>query len=157
MNSVLSFYEETAPDSEGRYLSDILSSSNEFLEKTHDYIQWLFPNKEISFFNPDAPLLTEEIIKEFKTRSELQVAIKRSLNRMIAFYHMDAAHPWWVTKNNHNYLRITRILHTLRAFDMDHELIDFFGRLLVIFDNNRDIISDTTFDYWTDAFYGDTE
>ncbi len=53
--AVLAFYRGEAADARGRWWRDILAKSDEWLEATHDYIQWLFPLPERSAFNPDAP------------------------------------------------------------------------------------------------------
>lgn len=155
-STIISFYEEKFPDLYGRYLSDILTMDDSWLERTHNYIQILFPNKDPSSFNPDAPLLTDEVITEFKSRPELKIAVKRSLDRMFLFYRMrdNNAHPWWITKNNHNYLRCTRILHTLRAFKMYEELDDFYINLMWRYINNKDIIEESVFNYWKEAYEG---
>lgn len=42
--------------------------TDEEWEMHHEFIQWLFPLKTPSAFNPDAPLLTDEDIEEFKNR-----------------------------------------------------------------------------------------
>jgi len=154
---IISFYKDILPDHEGRYLSDILRETNSWLENTHDYIQYLFPNREPSFYNPDAPLLSDQIIEEFKSNTELLDNVKLSLNRMILFYQMDDTKPWWVTKGNHNFLRITRILNTLRELGMIKEMGSFFNKLLIIVTNNRNIIKDKTLDYWQNAFDGPLE
>jgi Opioid growth factor receptor (OGFr) conserved region len=42
-NKLVSFYAGLAPDNQGRFLKEIQNWSDERLERTHDYIQWLFP------------------------------------------------------------------------------------------------------------------
>lgn len=157
MSDIADFYFQKIPDHAGRYLVDIWAQSDEWLEKTHDYIQWMFPTREPSFVNSKAPLLTDEIVQEFQTDPHLISQVRTSLNRMIRFFEMDAENPWWVTKNNHNYLRCTRILHCLRDFGMISELSDFYSNLLTIADNNREVISGLTMGYWEDAFHGEQD
>lgn len=154
MNTIISFYKGWTPDQSGRYITEILDQDDYFLESCHDYIQWLFPNKELSQFNPDAPLLTDEVIKEFKARPELRVVVKKCLDRMIKFYQLDREHPWWATKNNHNYLRITRILNTLKAFEMKDEASDFYTKLFCFIKSNQNIVGAVTIGYWHDALSG---
>ena len=157
-NLIISFYENKTPDLSGRYQDIILANDDHFLEKTHDYIQFLFPNKEVSEFNPDAPVLTDEVIDEFKSRADLQASVRDSLNRMIKFYNMDAEFPWWCTKKNHNYLRITRILNTLKAFGMQKDLDAFYAKLMIIAKNNKEVIDyDCALSYWEDAYEGARE
>jgi len=153
MSSISDFYLQKTPDHAGRYLVDIWAHSDEWLEKTHDYIQWMFPNREPSPVNPKAPVLTDEIVEEFKFNHYLIEMVRTSLNRMIRFLEMDEKNPWWTTKNNHNYLRCTRILNTLKEFGMVKELDDFYARLTTIAKDNE-AINSLTLSYWEDAYEG---
>jgi len=153
-NEIVLFYEGTISDTECRFLDDILKFSNLHLESVHNYIQFLFPNRDESAVNLSAPLLTDAIVAEFKARPELRAAVKRSLDTMIKFYDMDAKNPWWCTKNNHNYLRCTRILNTLREFGMTDELNNFHSQLMDIYENNTEVIGSITLSYWGNAFEG---
>jgi hypothetical protein len=152
---LISFYELGAPDNHRRWLDDIQRANNEWLEGCHSYIQWLFPNREPSPYNPEAPTLDDETIEVFRSRNDLKLEVKRSLETMIEFYQLDVDAPWWVTKKNHNYLRITRILNTLREFQMFEEACDFFDKLSTIYSNNKEIIGEVTFDFWEKAFTGE--
>ncbi len=49
-----------APDHRGRYIHDIWTFSDESLENTHDYIQWLFPIPAANEVNQFAPVLTSD-------------------------------------------------------------------------------------------------
>ena len=147
MTIISDFYKGKATDQSGRNLINILAMSDEDLEKDHMYIQYLFPNREPSHINPDAPLLDDETVEEIKSRSDIIEVVRICLKRMTDFYKMDEVHPWWATENNHNYLRMTRILNTLREFGMHEELNMFFRKLLIIFGNNE-VISWLTFNYW---------
>lgn len=155
MNALISFYEMSSPDNHNRWLDDIQRANDEWLEKTHNYIQWLFPNREPSPYNPDAPVLDDDTIEIFRSRNDLKLEVARSLETMIEFYQLDVTTPWWVTKKNHNYLRITRILNSLREFQMFEEACDFFDKLSEVYSNNKEIIGDVTFDFWEKAFTGD--
>lgn len=152
--NLIDFYEEIVPDDHGRYLSDIRNYSNQLLEDCHDWVQWLFPNREPSPYNPTAPLLDDETVEVFKSRNDLKLQVELSLNRVIEFYQLDVTHPWWVTKNNHNFLRISRILNTLREFGMLTEACNFFDQLTEVYSNNREVIGEVTFDFWEKAFTG---
>lgn len=156
MSVIADYYLQKVPDHAGRYLVDIWGQSDEYLEKSHDYIQWMFPNREPSPVNPKAPILTDEVVEEFKSDSHLISQVRTSLNRMIRFFEMDEENPWWCTKNNHNYLRCTRIINTLREFGMVAELAEFYDKLLTIADNNE-VINGITLSYWADAFEGQQE
>ena len=153
--NLIEFFEGTVRDTQGRTISEIRSESDLWLEQTHDYIQWLFPNREASAFNVDAPLLDDETVEVFRSRNDLKLEVQLNLERMIAFYDMDAERPRWVTKGNHNYLRITRILNTLRECEMFAEATEFFDKLATVFSNNKDIIGETTFTFWEKAYTGE--
>jgi hypothetical protein len=155
--NIISFYEGKSLDYKGRSLDDILSMTDNDLEECHDFIQVLFPNREPSSFNPKAPLLDDETVEHFKRRADLKKVVKLILNRMISFYDMGAEYPWWCTKHNHNYLRCTRILNTLREFGMKQELDMFYTRLLVIAKNNSEVITSETVSYWEDAYLGERD
>lgn len=152
-SEIVLFYESQCSDTRGRFLDDILKFSHYQLEKTHDYIQFLFPNRDESAVNPSAPVLTDAVVAEFKACPELRAAVKRSLDTMIKFYEMDKENPWWCTKNNHNYLRCTRILNTLREFGMTNELDQFYSDLTRIADDNE-VINNLTQSYWENAYHG---
>ena len=153
-DTLIYFYDGHAYDNVGRYIYDIWNFTAEQLEEEHDYIQWLFPNKEPSFFNPDAPLLTDEVIKEFRNNKKILDNVRKSVDIMRRFYDFNAINPWWCKPNNHNYLRITRILNTLNFLGMIAEL-DYFWRLLeLVYKDNYEAIGAQTFEYWEAAYLG---
>jgi len=82
---IIRFYEGEAPDDRGRSLRQIWRWPDEKFERVHDYIEWLFPLPEPSSFNPEAPILDEETIREFRTRPELRASLRSSFLRMLAF------------------------------------------------------------------------
>jgi hypothetical protein len=63
----------------GRSLQQIWRWPDEQLERTHDYIQWLFPLTERSVFNSHAPILNAQVIQEFRARLELRENLRASL------------------------------------------------------------------------------
>lgn len=167
------FYLGEQPDSEGRTIADIWDWDFETLEEVHDYIQWLFPLPESSAFNPDAPLVTAEVIQAFQSNPQLRDNLRRSLSVMLRFYGLqdqtidssqkphkiaitrseDYANrePEWVHPFNHNYLRITRILKCLMVFGLAEEARAFYACLRQIYQERSDQIGDRTFQYWTNA------
>ncbi len=170
-NRILDFYSGASPDHGGRYLQEILEWSDNELERTHDYVQWLFPLPEQSGFNVNAPVLDAETIHEFRSRPELQRNMETSLLRMLAFYGLEmvefpgpivrpspcfAQHSEnWLTESNHNHLRITRILKSLRILGLKSEALAFFNCLATIYGeetgNTVRRISDETFRFWRSA------
>ena len=85
MSRLVDFYRGAAKDTQRRFLGAILAWDDEELEEVHDFIQWLFPLPEPSRFNADAPLLTAEDIREFKSDPSLRANVLKSLRRMLTF------------------------------------------------------------------------
>jgi hypothetical protein len=157
MSLLAEFYHGSSPGPDRLYIDDILYSSNKELELNHNYIQWLFPNREPSAINPDAPILTDDIIAEFKSNYFLLMKIKRSYKRMLTFLELYCDHPWFFTKNNHNFLRCTRILNCLREFGFNTELKQFYVALMEATGRCPGIVNDLTLCYWHDAYGGNHE
>lgn len=127
----LAFYLGRAPDSEGRYFDDILAWTDDDLESVHDYIQWLFPLPEPSMFNPRAPLLTPADIAVAHVDELLRDNIRAAYARMLRFYRLtpetiDQPKPW-VCAHDHNHLRLTRILRSLRLLGFPEEAHELYA------------------------------
>ena len=164
--NLVSFYDDAATDNRGRKLNDIQSWSHDKLETVHDYIQWLFPLDEGSAFNASAPILDKATIAEFRARPDLQKNVRRSFMRMLRFYgftdgaaiapaaNFDQCARNWLNPGNHNHLRITRILKSLRLLGLEQEAAAFFAALAKVRETRRDAITEATFGYWMRANKG---
>lgn len=141
---LIDFYLQSGTDHKSRTFDDILLFSNEDLEKNHDYIQWLFPLKEPSIFNPNAPLLDDETIEEFKTNNKLRNNVIIAWLKMMSFY----LETNWISNNNHNYLRITRILTFLSLCDLSKQMACMLSFVLNQHIKNANLISIETVNYW---------
>ena len=69
---IVRFFRGDQTDHCGRSLSESLGQRHDWLEFTHDYIQWLFPLTEASAFNSNAPILTPAAIAEFHADAVLR-------------------------------------------------------------------------------------
>jgi hypothetical protein len=164
MGPILRYYEGQAPDDRGRYLSEIQEWPDDRLEAVHDFIQWMFPLAERSGANPEAPILDDDTIRQFRSRAELRNRLRVSFLRMLRFYGLryDSASGVeraenfpersknWTSVGNHNHLRITRILTSLGILGLAREAAAFFDRLAEIHHDHAGI-SDETFRYWQSA------
>jgi hypothetical protein len=171
VDPLLRFYRLEGPDARGRLLSDIWTWDAGRLEGVHDYIQWLFPLAEPSAFNPDAPLVTAEVANAFRGDSELQARLRRSLALMLDFYGLTlterdggvtiarapdfaAKSRGWLHAGDHNHLRLTRMLTSLRLLGLAdhsralHDCLDAIAR------ERPDAVSATTREYWRRAGSG---
>jgi hypothetical protein len=165
---IVAFYEGTAPDDRGRFHEEILQFDDERLERVHDYIQWLFPLPEHSGANPSAPVLDDAAIDAFRGNAELRAGLRRSLDRMLAFYGF----AWsgerivrsatfarlssnWLRAGNHNHLRVTRMLRSLSVLGEREAALALFDALSDIFReerrSGRSGISTRSFDFWRNA------
>jgi hypothetical protein len=168
---IIQFFDGTGTDGSGRLLAEILQFDDARLEQVHDYIQWLFPLRDRSGANPFAPTLSEDDVAAFQARVELRVALCQGLLRMLRFYGLSfdgtAITPNadfafrsddWLYPGNHNHLRLTRIMLSLRTLGLERESQALFGCLARIYDDaalgGRDRITAETFRYWEAASQG---
>lgn len=164
---LVAFYRDGAPDDENRTLAQILGWDDRRLEAIHDYIQWLFPLPEPSGANPSAPILDEATIQAFRSTPVMRDRLRQAWLRMLRFYGFawtDGTGPHivrsanfamrshdWLSPMNHNHLRLTRILRSLRLLGLEAESQALF---LALGDINREFpgrITPRSFDYWQDA------
>lgn len=162
INPLIAFYLSSGTDRAGRSHGDIVSFSDEMLEKDHTYIQWLFPLFEKSQFNPDAPTLDGEVVSAFLLNKDMQTAFLASYCRMMAFYRLVSysvsrnwrktealdKKPWWLRKGDHNFRRLTRIMTSLRILGFATESQSLFDCLRGLYEANKDCIGQETFDFW---------
>jgi hypothetical protein len=167
--NILAFYQSRSPDSSGRKLGDIWLWDYQKLEYTHDYIQWLFPLKEKSRFNQNAPILNDEVIQAFRTDEQLRLRLRKSLEVMLQFYGLQCNkidttgieitksdnYPErkinWIEEGNHNYLRLTRILTSLRLLGLEDYAQALFKCLNQIYLEDGKNIGSRTYAYWESA------
>lgn len=129
MNKLIEFYLHNGPDNHGRSLKEMWSWDNYQLERTHDYIQWMFPTTTPSQYNLDAPLIDQETIDAFRNSSELQSYLTTSSFIFERFLDLDNPKAHWLTNKNHNFLRITRVIESLMTLYCRPRGHQFFGRV----------------------------
>jgi hypothetical protein len=168
-SEIVDFYKGKIPDSEGRMIHDIYKYDYSELEYSHDYIQWLFPLNTYSRFNESAPVLNDNDIIEFQKDETIKNNLINSLRILLGFYgydlvvdnlkiiikradNFDKRIKTWITKDNHNFLRITRILICLKLAKLDDYAELFFNELKSLYDSEfKEVIGAVTFDYWENA------
>lgn len=156
--NLINFYLGKQRDSEGRTLSDIWAFHAADMERVHSYIQWLFPLPTPSPFNRNAPLLDAATIAEMRSNKQIQNNLRMSLGVMLKFYDFGSArmkHAHWLTRSNHNYMRLTRILQSLMLLGMEDEAKVLLSTLDDLYEYYPDEIGEVTLDYWHDAVSGD--
>ncbi|KAI1493790.1 opioid growth factor receptor conserved region-domain-containing protein [Biscogniauxia mediterranea] len=137
-------------DARNRTLDEILGWSDARLESQHDYIQTLFPLPEGSMFSFAAPVVDEQTFVYWRGRDGLKDGVRRALERMLRFYGFEvrwhlpvmtiaaaaeeqdrrAGFARWVRPLDHNHLRITRIIRSLRVLGLADEARAFYDALV---------------------------
>ena len=145
---VTAFLEGEGVDARGRSIFDVLGMDNVALERTHDFIQWLFPLPEPSAAVPEAPVLTAEDVSAIRDSTLAQCALAAATDRMEAFYRGTRD---WLRPHDHNHLRITRIIRSLRLLRGDGEADAFRDAILFLVAAARAPVSARSRGYWTTA------
>ena len=162
---LVSFYSGLSTDNLGRSLEEIQDWGYDRLEGVHNYVQWLFPLSERSNFNPDAPILDADQIVAFRSSDELKARLIKSFKVMLRFYGLCVEDKGgtieitksdeyaqrkgtWLTPGNHNYLRITRILTSLRLLGLREYAEVFLALLERLYEEESQRIGSTTLGYW---------
>jgi hypothetical protein len=163
-SQLVSFYRGAGTDHAGRRISEIHSFPFHKLESCHDFIQWLFPLMVRSAFNPDAPIMTEEERFEFHHDPLARANYRISLARMLDFFGYfenekgDIVRtalwwqlaPKWLSPENHNAMRATRILRSCMLCGFVPQALAFHKVLIV---DSRAMSGDwkRPLDFWRDA------
>jgi hypothetical protein len=163
MSRLTDFYKGIGTDDRGRGLADLWAFSDRQLEEIHDFIQWMFPLREVSQFNPSAPVLTDADLHEFRADRALQENLLRSYQVFLAFLglrlkesRVEPGADFDEKKDvfaypNHNWLRITRVLTSTQILGLKAESRAFFEFLKNYRESGRSGITSDTFRYWENA------
>lgn len=162
--ALLAFYRGEGSTPSGYTFQTVLGWPDAEWEYVHDFIQWMFPNDVPSAFNPDAPLLTPELVKLWAADPQLRDNLEAAFSRWLRFVGVErdnggnfrfAASPnlgVWGSRN-HNWLRITRVLKCLRLLHRGDDAKRLFAFLETVV-APRFWIDATTLHFWRDAVNG---
>jgi Opioid growth factor receptor (OGFr) conserved region len=142
------FLANIGTDGRHRNVEEVLTFSDEKLERVHDYIQWLFPLPTRSSAQPNAPVLTDREIAAIRTDERALDNLRRATERMLRFY---GGTEWWLTWSDHNHLRISRILQSLRLLAGKDAARRFHDAILILHDAAGSPISPHNLRYWEKA------
>ena len=145
---IIGFLEGKTPDHRGRILTILLQQSDHQAEATHDYIQWLFPLDEPSHSVNGTPVLTELDIDEIKESSLAQTNLTKSARWFLGFLQRN---QHWVTKYDHNHLRITRVIKSLRLLASDKAADEFKDKVFEYLGDDLNLIDPKARSFWNSA------
>ena len=148
MTEIVSFLEGKAPDHRGRILAMLLQQTDHQAETTHDYIQWLFPLNEPSRSVNGVPVLTELEIDEIRQISLAQANLAKSARWFLGFLERN---DHWIIKYNHNHLRITRVIKSLRLLASDKAADEFKDKVLALAGDNLNLIDQKARGFWVNS------
>ncbi len=169
LQPLVDFYLGFVTDHADREVDDILNLDDLELENQRDYIHWLFPLTEENGTVPGSPLLDENQVGVFRSNHALQTRVLEAFDRMLAFYGLARRRDTgdtlaiirlksfpqrrlnWLRPRNHNLLRITRILKSLRLLGLEPQAQAFFRCLEAIYREERTAIGEATFRFWANA------
>lgn len=165
-NNLIPFYSgESRHPENAYYLEEIWMFDTRRVRSTHNILQWLFPLNERSEHYLDAPVLSDEEIKIFKTDDKLRRRIIKSfhfyLKHLGLIYNEDAKiieksndyslKSDWITLYSQTYLRITRVLKCLVLLGLHEIALIFFKALKEIYAEESEQIGTTSLNYWEKA------
>jgi hypothetical protein len=145
---IVGFLEGKAPDHRGRILAMLLQQTDHQAEATHDYIQWLFPLDEPSRSVNGAPVLTELDIDEIRQSSLAQANLAKSARWFLGFLERN---NHWITKYNHNHLRITRVIKSLRLLASDEAADEFRNKVLAAAGDKLNLVDQKARGFWANS------
>ena len=145
---MVGFLKGKTPDHRGRILAMLLQQTDHQAEATHDYIQWLFPLDEPSRSVNGAPVLAELDIDEIRQSSLAQANLAKSARWFLGFLERN---NHWITKYNHNHLRITRVIKSLRLLASDKTADEFRDKVLVLAGDNLNLVDQKARGFWTSS------
>jgi hypothetical protein len=147
-SAIVLFLTGEGRDHRGRSVEDVLGFDDAMLERSHDYIQWLFPLSEASRFSLNAPVLTAQSLAELAASAAAKTNLKRACDRMLAFYR---ANDHWLTAFDHNHLRITRIIRSLALILGREKARHFHNEIKALVEAAGNPVNAGSLRYWQEA------
>ena len=145
---IIAFLGGVGPDSHGRLLNDIWAFSDAEIERTHNFIQWLFPLAEASLSVPGSPTLTSDEIATLRLSVAAKTSIVESADWYTAFLSRNSH---WKAKYDHNHLRITRAIKALRLLVSDDEANRFRDGVFALLGDDFAVIDEKAQSFWNAA------
>tara|TARA_E500000075_G_C6879703_1_gene263935 strand:+ start:165 stop:608 length:444 start_codon:yes stop_codon:yes gene_type:complete len=142
------FLTNHAEDFKGRNLDLIWQFSDAEIECNHDFIQLIFPtNKRSQNSFHGYYLDNEQVIEKLKNNVEVKANLLKSAAWFLGFLSRNKS---WINGYDHNQLRITRVIESLRLLVSDEAANEFFQSILSLVKDPA-AINPTTIKFWEEA------
>ncbi len=138
-------------DARGRSVHDVLGMLDEELEVHHDWVQWLFPLPTPSAAVPGSPVLTTSDIAAIRADPRAVETLERASERLFRFYKST---DHWLARYDHNHLRISRIIQSLRLLVCPEAARRFYDAVLEQREAAGAPVNPQSLRYWRKALDG---
>ena len=143
--SLVDFLNGTGPDHQGRYLRDIWDFDDKAIEQTHDFIQWMFPLREKSMSVPGVPTLSVEDIETIRASEVARINLEKSAQWYLEFLQRN---DHWIKAYDHNHLRITRAIKSLRLLVSQETAEAFLNSVFTITGDRIENVGQDAIGFW---------
>ena len=148
MASLCNFLTGHETNSSGWLLSHVWKFNDTQIENTHTFIQWVFPTDEPSRATPGSPVLNEQQILKIQNSEQAKQNLSKSADW---FFNFLRRNNYWRKAHDHNHLRITRVIKSLRLLCGDDEADYFKEQFWQLLGADISQIPSKTIEYWEDA------
>jgi len=145
---LVAFLRGSGTDTGSRRLSDIWQFDDDEIDHTHDFIQWMFPLREASGANFNALTLAASDIETIQSSMQCRQNLEKSATWILAFFERTEAIFQYT---NHNHLRVTRIIKSLRLLHSDQQAEQFKQAVLGMIQARGARINPITVAFWLEA------
>ena len=142
------FLTNQANDFKGRNLDLIWQYSDAEIENNHDFIQLIFPTNKQSQNSFHGYFLDNELlIDKLKNNEAVRENVMKSAAWFLGFLSRNTS---WISGYDHNQLRITRVIESLRLLVSDEAANEFFQSILSLV-KDPSLINPATIKFWEEA------
>jgi hypothetical protein len=135
-------------DAAGRTHADIIAMTDDELEHHHDYIQWLFP---LPHPETRCPQLSGPDTGGFGGSPVIGSSPHAHSRSSGAHVRLLLSYTWMACRYDHNHLRITRIIRSLRLIVGDEPANAFRTAIMARVEEAGAAIPASTIAYWNAA------
>jgi len=146
---IVLFLRGLAPHPTGYIFDEIVNFEWGEFERRHNMIQWLFPTMHASTCQTNTPVMSWSTVAAIRADLTAQENIKRATTYMSRFYflHQDL----WLCENDHNHLRITRIIESLSLLRIPSDAAKFYRSRCLMNLNAGNPVNEISQNYWSEA------